>query len=394
MKKEPSVFVLLLLVSYAAVLAVLFTPALPSIAKHFQISTETTQLTITLFLLGYALGQLPYGPLSNRFGRKKTLYAGLILSIFGSLLCAMAGVIDQFWLLVLGRIASAFGASVGLMMTYTIMSDFYEPRVARQKLAYVMLSFAITPNASAALGGYLTQHFGWQTTFYAEAVYGAILLHLCKQLPETCTQIDPTPLSLKSIVFGYLRCLRNFKLVLCGMLQGCCTSFVYVFAALAPFIAIHTLGLTPGTYGLWNLAAAAGMLVGCFIARKTSHRISPLRSILLGLAILLVGSAAMLLAFLSGNLNVRTLFLPFSLINMGLMFPYINCAIIATSEVKNRASASALLSFLNIAMCVVTVLAIGPINLFPALLPLCFLVLLAVILPIYILLEFILISKN
>jgi predicted MFS family arabinose efflux permease len=351
-------------------------------------------MTITLYLLGYALGQLPYGPLSNKFGRKKTLNAGLVLSIFGSLFCALAGASGQFWLLIFGRIISAFGASVGLMMTYTIVSDFFEPRVARQKLAYVMLSFAITPNAAAALGGYLTQNFGWQVTFYAQAVYGVLLLLLCKQLPETCSQLNPDPLSIKCIVLGYLGCFRNVKLILCGMLQGCCTSFVYVFAALAPFIAIHTLGLTPSNYGLWNLAAAGGMLIGCFIARKTAHYLSPHRSILLGIAILLVGSAAMLLAFLSGNLNERTIFLPYSLINMGLMFPYINCAIIATSEAKNRAGASALLSFLNIAMCVVTVLLLSPIKLFPALLPLFFLGLLAIILPLYILLELVLSFKN
>jgi MFS family permease len=143
--REPSLLTLLLLVSYPSVGAVLFTPALPAIAQFFAISSSIAQLTITLFLIGYAVGQLPYGPLSNKVGRKPALYIGLSISVFGALLCAVAGLLAQFWLLILARIITALGASVGLMMALTIISDYYQPEAARKKFSFIIMAFAIAP---------------------------------------------------------------------------------------------------------------------------------------------------------------------------------------------------------------------------------------------------------
>src|SRR5436190_17052493 len=98
-----SFFTLLLLISFASVNAVLFTPALPAIANFFAISDSTAQLTITWFLVGYAIGQLIYGPIANRYGRKPALYVGISLQIFSSLLCVLAGKLHLYSLLVTAR---------------------------------------------------------------------------------------------------------------------------------------------------------------------------------------------------------------------------------------------------------------------------------------------------
>jgi DHA1 family bicyclomycin/chloramphenicol resistance-like MFS transporter len=144
---------LLLLISFASVNAVLFTPALPTIAHYFGVAEDTAQQTITLFLIGYALGQLIYGPLANRFGRKPALYIGITLQILSSLLCVLAGVLNEFWLLVLGRFLLALGSAVGLKMTFTLVNESYEPKVASRKMSYLMLAFAITPGIGVAVGG-------------------------------------------------------------------------------------------------------------------------------------------------------------------------------------------------------------------------------------------------
>jgi DHA1 family bicyclomycin/chloramphenicol resistance-like MFS transporter len=157
-KSEPAFFTLLLLISFASVNAVLFTPALPNIANFFLISSAKAQQTITWFLIGYTLGQLVYGPIANRFGRKPALYVGISLQIISSLLCACAGPLNVFSLLVLGRFMSALGAGVGLKMTFTIVSECYEPKIASQKTAYLMLAFAITPGLGIALGGILNTY--------------------------------------------------------------------------------------------------------------------------------------------------------------------------------------------------------------------------------------------
>src|SRR5690349_18525902 len=109
-KSSPSFLTLLLMISFASVNAVLFTPALPAIADFYAISDSEAQLTITLFLIGYAVGQLIYGPIANRFGRKPALYAGIILQIISSLLCVFAGIIHVYSILVLGRLFLALGS--------------------------------------------------------------------------------------------------------------------------------------------------------------------------------------------------------------------------------------------------------------------------------------------
>ena len=152
--KNISFFTLLLLISFASVNAVLFTPALPNVAAFFSISNEAAQQTITWFLIGYALGQLIYGPLANRFGRKPALYLGIGLQIMSSLVCVAAGFLHLYSVLLLGRFLLALGSGVGLKMTFTLVNECYVPKIASQKIAYLMLAFAITPGLGIALGNF------------------------------------------------------------------------------------------------------------------------------------------------------------------------------------------------------------------------------------------------
>lgn len=385
--KEPSLFTLLLLVSYPSVGAVLFTPALPMIAEFFKVSSSLAQLTVTLFLVGYAIGQLPYGPLSNKIGRKPALYIGMGISIFGAFLSGIAGIVQMFWLLVLARVLAALGASVGLMMTFTIVSDYYEPVLARKKLTYVILAFAIAPGAAVTFGGFLTQLISWESTFYFQALYGIILWLLCMRLPETSTELSPEPFNFTLVIESYLKRCRNFKLFLCGLIQGSCTSYVYIFAALAPFMVIHILGLTPSEYGLVNLIPSVGMVLGSVLSRLTSHHISPHRSILLGLLLMLPSAIAMLIVFAYDIFNLWTLFVPYFFMNMGITLAYINCPTIGTGDAKNKPNASAVLAFLNITMCVITVFVLEIIHgQTPILMPILFSALLVILFPLYYLL--------
>jgi DHA1 family bicyclomycin/chloramphenicol resistance-like MFS transporter len=130
-------FTLLLLISFASVNAVLFTPALPNIAQFFGINEDVAQQTMTWFLVGYAFGQLLYGPLANRFGRKPALYMGISLQMYSSLLCVLAGYTHTFWLLAIGRFLLALGSGVGLKMTFTLVNECYEPKIASQKISYL-----------------------------------------------------------------------------------------------------------------------------------------------------------------------------------------------------------------------------------------------------------------
>ena len=168
--KKPHFFTLFLLMSFASVAAVSYTPALPAITRFFHITEGTAQLTLTLYLLGFALGQLCYGPIANRFGRKPTLYAGLVLAIVSSILCASAGAFHAFGMLVVFRITQALGTAVGMVMSFTIAADYYQQRVARVH-ALLVLSLGVMSPLSAILGGFLVQHINWESCFYFLAIY-------------------------------------------------------------------------------------------------------------------------------------------------------------------------------------------------------------------------------
>lgn len=213
-------FTLLLLISFASVNAVLFTPALPDIAYFFEIREDVAQQTITWFLIGYALGQLVYSPIANRFGRKPALYAGIILQITSSLLCVLAGVIHEYWLLVIARFMLALGSGVGLKMTFTLVNECYEPKMASQKISYLMLAFAITPGLSVGIGGILNTYYGWTSCFYAGAIYGCLLLLLVTRLPETQKTLDLNAFKMKYLLHSYSSQFKNRQLIAGGL--SCC----------------------------------------------------------------------------------------------------------------------------------------------------------------------------
>jgi len=350
---------LVLLVSFGSVCAVLFTPGLPAIAKHFGISMSDAQLTISLFLVGYALGQLLYGPLANRFGRKPTLYLGIGLEIVAACLCCFAASIEAFWLLVLARLLMALGAGCGLKMTFTLIGDVYPQQQATRIISYLILAFAITPGLAVSLGGYLVENISWQSCFYLLVGYGVLLLILCSRLPETAAKKDTQALRASLILKGYLAQLTNVQLICCAGLVGAGTAIVYIFASLAPFLAMSQLQLNPSQYGLYNLLPPIGMLLGSIWAMYLAEKWSANRCIGLGLAIALLGEVLMWMVSFGGYVSAWVLFLPMIVIYAGLSLVFANASSLATSGATDKAYASAMMNFINMGFSVVCVFLLG-----------------------------------
>ncbi len=374
---------LLLLISFASVNAVLFTPALPNISHFFGIGEGAAQLTITWFLVGYAIGQLIYGPIANRFGRKAALFAGIMLQILSSLCCVMAGWIHEYWLLVFARFTLALGSGVGLKMTFTLVNETYEPKAASQLISYLMLAFAITPGLGVALGGILNTYAGWTSCFYAGAIYGVILLLFVSRLPETQTTLDMNALKVKHLLDGYGSQFKNKRLVGGGLLMGASTCFVYVFAAIAPFIAINTFGLTSAEYGLANILPPIGLMLGSIICARLSKKYSLGSMIRSGIMILSLGVIFMFLAMLMQINILYALFLSMFIIYFGLCFILANASTIAMSHVNDKAHGSAVMNFINMGLATVVVVSIGFIPMNTLLLPMIYIVLCIAMLSIY-----------
>lgn len=353
---RPQFFILLLLVSFGSVGAVLFTPALPEIQAFFGVSVAAAQLTITTYLIGYALGQLPYGPLANRFGRKQALYIGISLAIGGSLLCAFSAALHSFELLIVARFLQALGACVGLKVSFTMIADVYDQTEATKKISHILISFAIMPGVAVAIGGWLTEFFSWPSCFYFLALFGVFMLFLVARLPETAKSLDRNALQVKSILQWYGLKFKSERIVISGLLMGCGSAVVYIFASKSPFIGINLIGLHPLKFGMYNLIPLVGMVLGTVLAIKLAGRISVLNLLFIGAVGSFLTTFAMFIPFAMGMLNVWTLFIPMVFIYLVEAMVYANASSFGLAHAQNKSIGSAVINFINLSATVLAVL--------------------------------------
>ena len=346
--KKPSLLTLIVLISYGSIGAALFTPAIPSIMDRFGVTTSVSQLTVMLFLVGYSLGQLIHSPVAKRYGRKAALYGGIGVSLVGSLLCALSGPLNSFDLLIISRLIAALGSSVGLSLTFMIISDYFYETHARKVTAYTMLAFAVVPGIGIAIGGFLVDYLGWESCFYFLTAYGLFALYLVYRLAETGTEKEVHATRLRNVVKHYIRDFKNPILTLYSSMIGATTSLIYIFAATAPVIAIRMMGLSPYHFGLYNLIPAAGYFLGNFIAARLSSHFNFKTVLKLGLTIIGIGIALLATFYYFGWHTPMTLFWPVFIIYFGVPLFYSNAAVLATFRVPDKPNASSIMSFLNI----------------------------------------------
>lgn len=342
--KNPHIFSLIVLSAFAAMGAILMTPALPAIADYFHTSIALTQLNVTSFLLGYALGQLIYGPIANQWGRKPALYIGIAVATLGSLFSILASPVDSFPLLIAGRLLEALGSSAGLVVCFTIIHDFYYPLEARRVTSLMMIAFAIVPGVAIAIGGVLAQYIYWQACFYFLFLYGLVLLIPAFRMSETVGKKDSHALHFRAILRNYIKIFHIKKLVGCGLIAGCSGACIYVFGAEGPFIG-HLLGIKPATYGFLGLIPFIGVLLGCLANLRFTH-LDPKRVLKCAFFLELFASVLMLICFMSHWISLWTLLLPMTLLGFGHPMITATSTSLAMTHTEDRANAAAVMSFL------------------------------------------------
>ena len=362
---------LIVLISYGAVGAVLFTPAIPRLMDLFSISSGTAQLSVTSYLVGYCLGQLIYSPLAKRYGRRPALYVGISISLLGYLLCALSAPLHAFSLLVYSRLIAGLGSSVGLTLTFMIISDYFYEREARKVLAYTMIAFAVIPGVPS-FGELLVAHLGWESCFYFLSLYALFTLFLVFRLAETSSGKEREAIPFKKIIRDYKRDFSSPMLLLYSLMIGATTAIVYIFATTAPLISIRMMGLTPATFGLYNLIPSLGYLLGNFTAARLANHFEIKTVLKQGIVLIGMGILILALTSFGREANPLGLFLPLSVICFGIPLFYSNAATLATFRSRDKLNASSILSFINVGVAFVGVVFIGvlqgnPMNTMPSL---------------------------
>lgn len=349
-QKKPSLFLMLLLVCVGSIGAVLYTPAMPAIASFFNISAKKAELSMTIYLLGYALGQLPYGPISNHFGRKKTLYFGLCLAAMGSLLSVFSSYLVSYEIFLLSRLTYSLGATAGLHVIYTIVGDLYRPPKSIQIASYLTLTFALGPSISTTIGGALTDAFGWISCFYFLFFYLIFLLILSTTLPETGVREKS---NFKKILIDYSTHFKEPVILMTGVIIGLAICFNYTFSTLAPFIVIKQMGISPSFYGFYNLLPSTALVIGAFFASYIAKKeiLKPMQSVFLSIILTLVGSLMLLMSSFSSMTHVLLLFIPYACALFPQPILETNTLCLALYHNKNKAMTSAVMNCVSILLC-------------------------------------------
>lgn len=351
----PRILILLLLISFATVVGLLVTPSLPQIAAHFAVSEMKAQWTMSIFLVGYALSQLPYGPIANRFGRKKAIGCGVFFALIGSLIAYFALSFEVFCL---GRFLQAIGSGVGLKIAFTMVGDLQERESATKTIALLTLSFGLMPGLATAAGGYATTIWGWKGCFLLLIFYTLLLALLCATLPETAKQLQKEALQWKTISRGWLRQFKDPFIVLHAFLAGLCTSGLYIFSTLSPYISIQRIGLAPNEFGLWALIPSFGFVCGAFIARRLTGKGEIRIHILSGILVMLLGVATLSVCYINDWIVPASTFFPLFFFYLGANIVWSNAASKGLSQATDKSNASAVIQFINMGTATIAVFLI------------------------------------
>ncbi len=265
----------------------MYLASMPDIGRSLSASPAAVQLTLSIYLVGYAVGQLVYGPLSDRFGRRPVLLVALAGYCVASLACALAPTIE---LLLLARGLQALGSSGSIVIARAVVRDLYEGARAGRELALMGAIFSLAPVIAPAVGGLLQSGFGWRSNFVVLTLIGvSASLAVFVMLPETLRARSAEPPSVRAIIAGYREILghRAFLAYL-GLLS---ISFGGVFAwiSASPFVLQELYGLTPFWFGFAFAAASAGFLTGSILATRLGMRLGIDRTIGVGAACVAVG---------------------------------------------------------------------------------------------------------
>lgn len=298
----------------------LFVPSLPAIAQHFQQSPNHTQLTISLFLAGFAFSQLFYGPISDKTGRKAPLLFGVSIFVIGSLICTGT---NSFTWLCIGRMIQGLGVGSGLSLARVIIRDCYHGTELAVKTSQLAIFISLTPAIAPVLGGFLQQHFGFRASFSFMLGYGILLLLLLLTRFKETIQHREHQLTLHSTLHNYGRLLKNMTFIRYVIMSGLAFSSIVLYANIMPFIIQTQLHLSASDNGIIILIAAIGISTGSFISSRTVRFYSSTKFVRLGLLIL---TSSGLLLIITQYLFGTTLFcliplLFFITIACGFIFP-------------------------------------------------------------------------
>ena len=322
-------------------------PALPSLAMKFDADPAHVELTVSLYILGLAAAQLIFGPLSDRFGRRRVVLAGLALATAASTSAIFAGGIAS---LVAWRVLQSLGASSGQTIGRAIIRDLYERDRAASMIGLVTSVVVLMPMAAPLIGGILDTLLGWEAVFvFSAALSVLVLAWAALALPETHKgtgernrfRSDLRALAASPRFFGYALC------------AGLGSAPFFSFLGGAPHVVISMLGRTSAEYGLWFFIPSLGFMAGNFIVSRVATRLGIDMMIWWGITFTIAGALLNVIVYIAlPGWEMATIFLPQIVVGIGngLLLP---TAVAGAVSIRPQVAgtASGMTGFIQMAIC-------------------------------------------
>jgi DHA1 family bicyclomycin/chloramphenicol resistance-like MFS transporter len=330
----------------------MYLPALPALARNLGSDAAGVQLTLSSFFVGLSLGQLAYGPLADRIGRRPPLIAGIALFVVASAGCAMAGSLDA---LIAWRALQAAGACAGMVISRAVVRDRHAPEEAARVLSLLMLVMGLAPILAPLAGGWVLAHAGWRAIFWVLVAFGvACLIAVLAWLPET-RPAHPARAVEGDARLAWYRLLADRRFLRPTLGGALAQAGMFAYISASPFVFIEVYGVPAGAYG-WLFGSNA---LGLIAASQWNRRLLSTRPMehILKLAhaanaicgVLLVAVAA------TGVGGLPLLMVPLFgyIASLGLTFPNAAAASMASFP-RQAATASSLFGTIQFALAAVT----------------------------------------
>lgn len=323
-----------------------YLPAFPAIEAEYGISRALLSQSLGAYLIAFAIATLFWGPITDRFGRKKVILSGMFFYLLASLGCALAQNHDQFLLF---RVIQGAAASGGLVAGRAMIRDVFDAREARQVMSYVMMFFAIAPAVAPMIGAELHETFGWRSIFYFLTAFGLITTLLAMLVTKETLMIEHRQ-SLHPMLVAkvYLDAFKHGRFQ--AIIFACGASFgaLFLFIAGSPSIIFDFLALSAGDFWQLFVPMVLGLMAGSFISAKfCSHQ--PAQTMAsLALAIMLISTVihVLLATFLAPSLiNIVIPMMAYAF-GIGIAIPAFTVMALDCFP-QNRGTAAALQSFMQ-----------------------------------------------
>ncbi|HKQ31037.1 MAG TPA: multidrug effflux MFS transporter [Burkholderiales bacterium] len=264
------IVVLLTLVCLPRVSIDLYLPSLPTMLAELDTSPETLQLTLSLYMVGYAISMLICGPFSDRYGRKPVLVAGISVYIIATLVCVFS---TSVWAVIAARVFQALGGASGTVIGRVMVRDQFDKTEQVRVLTYLSTGMALSPVIAPIVGGVIETYIGWRGNFVAFGIYASVALAMVFfLLRESHTKLNYDAINAGNILSSYKMLLgeRYFMGYSLTISFAYCTYFAFISAS--PYLFQNTMGLSPIAYGVIFAISVTGYIVGSTLARKLSKK--------------------------------------------------------------------------------------------------------------------------